>query len=415
MRTTSLLALLAAMALIVAACGNDDDSDAPGEAAGNGDTADAETTAGDDSEPTPDAASRFRNTWTETDFSQTTVDLDEIRSGGVPVDGIPPLDADGATSLEARQSGEANFAPVDDMELDDNIPVAFIEHEGEARAYPLHILTLHEVVNDVVADTPVAMTFCPLCNTVLAFDREVDGEVLDFGVSGLLRHSDLVMWDRQTESWWQQATGQGIVGEHAGTQLTILRAGIMSFADFRDAHPGSLVLTEETGLGRTYGSNPYVGYDELGSTPFLFDGEVDDRLPAMERVVSIRGDDGGVAVPFTFLHDEHVAHVTVDGEDYVVLWGPGTASALDRADIGESRDVGSAIAYIPEVDGEQLEFEPGDEPGKFVDTSTGSTWDTTGTVIDGQLEGERLEMAEHMNIFWFAWAAFAPDTAIWEG
>jgi hypothetical protein len=299
---------------------------------------------------TPDPGGRFRSTWPDTDFSNRTIDLGDILSGGVPIDGIPPLDAEGATSLPARNSGDANFLPADEIELAGNMPVAFIELNDEAKAYPLHILTWHEIVNDIVGGRPVAITFCPLCNTVLAFDREVDGEVLDFGVSGLLRHSDLVMWDRQTASWWQQATGESIVGVHAGTLLDILGAGIMSFADFKELHPDGMVLTEDTGLGRTYGQNPYVGYDTIGRTPFLFDGEVDDRLPAMERVVSLGDAEDGLAIPFSVLREQPVATVTVGGSDIVVFWAPGTASALDGADIAESEDIGSAIAYSPMVE-----------------------------------------------------------------
>ncbi len=402
-------------ALVLAACGSgtatEEDQDDTGAVVDDGEEVGATPEPAD----TPDPAARFRNTWPETDFSQVTVDLDEIKSGGVPIDGIPPLDAEGATTLEARRSGEANFAPVGDVDYEGQLPVAFIEVGGEARAYPLHILTWHEIVNDVVGGTPVAVTFCPLCNTVLAFDRDVDGDVLDFGVSGLLRHSDLVMWDRQTHSWWQQATGQGIAGEHASTQLRILGAGIISFEDFRNRFPDALVLTEDTGMGRTYGQNPYIGYDNIGSFPFLFDGEIDERLPAMERVVSLGDADEGLAVPFSLLQELHIANVEVAATEAVVLWAPGTTSALDELEIAEAADIGSAIAYSPVVDGQRLTFEPGDEPGTFRDAETGSTWNIGGEAIDGPLAGTAMEIVPHTNIFWFAWAAFVPDTDIWEG
>jgi hypothetical protein len=361
-----------------------------------------------------DEAARFRSTWPDTDFSNRTIDLTEILSGGVPIDGIPPLDAEGATSIPSDRAGIARFAPVEEIDIEGNLPVAFIEMEGEARAYPLHILTWHEIVNDVIGETAIAMTFCPLCNTAIAFDRRVDGQVLDFGVSGLLRHSDLVMWDRQTKSWWQQATGQGIVGELAGTQLRFLGAGIMSFADFGERYPNGLVLTDETGHSRDYGANPYVGYDAFGSFPFLFDGEVDQRIPPMERVVSLGSAEEGMAVRFSALEENPVATVNVGGEHIVVFWAPGTASALDRQDIASSADIGSAIAYSPVADGQTLSFSPAG-PGEFIDAETESTWNISGYATSGPLAGTQLEVVPHTNIFWFAWAAFVPDTAIWEG
>ncbi len=361
---------------------------------------------------TPDPGVHFRNSWPETDFSRINIDLGEILSGGVPIDGIPPLDVEGATSLPGRNTGVAKFEPVADIELTGQMPVAFLEIEGDARAYPLHILTWHEVVNDIVGGRPVAVTFCPLCNTVLAFDREVDGKVLDFGVSGLLRHSDLVMWDRQTHSWWQQATGKGIVGKHAGIRLNTLSAGIISFHDFRQRFPGGTVLSEDTGLGRSYGQNPYVGYDALDRRPFLFSGEIDERLAPMERVVSIESGGDAIAVPFTELRGAHVAAFELGGEDIVVLWAPGTTSALDGADIADSTDIGAAVAYSAVVDGQLLRFESlGD--GRFRDGQTGSTWTIAGEAVDGELAGTSLYMVPHTNIFWFAWAAFVPETDIW--
>lgn len=361
---------------------------------------------------TPDPSVHFRNSWPETDFSRVNIDLGEILSGGVPIDGIPPLDAEGATTFPGRNTGVARFEPGAEIELVGQMPVAFLEIEGDARAYPLHILTWHEVVNDVVGGRSVAVTFCPLCNTVVAFDREVDGQVLDFGVSGLLRHSDLVMWDRQTHSWWQQATGEGIVGTHAGTQLNLLSAGIISFQDFRERFPDGVVLSEETDMGRTYGQNPYVGYDALDRRPFLFNGEIDERLAPMERVVSIDIDGHAMAVPFTELREANVAAFELGGEDIVVLWAAGTTSALDGSEIADSTDIGSAVAYSAEVDGQLLRFEPlGD--GNFRDSQTGSTWTVAGEAIDGELAGSNLVIVPHTNIFWFAWAAFTPETAIW--
>ena len=162
----------------------------------------------------------------ETDFSRHSVPFNEIFSGGVPRDGIPPLDDPKFTTPEQA-----------DQWLGDAEPVISFEINGDARAYPLQILTWHEVVNDVVGGVPVVATFCPLCNSAIVFDRTLDGVVHDFGVSGKLRNSDLIMWDRQTESWWQQFTGEAIVGELTGTKLTLLPASIISWVDFKAANP----------------------------------------------------------------------------------------------------------------------------------------------------------------------------------
>jgi hypothetical protein len=132
-----------------------------------------------------------------TDFSRHTVPLDEIRSGGPPRDGIPPID----------HPQFVDFASANAW-LHDREPVVAVHRHKVAKAYPLQILIWHEIVNDTIGHAPITVTFCPLCNSAIAFPRQLDGQVLDFGTTGRLRHSDLVMWDRQTESWWQQLTGK---------------------------------------------------------------------------------------------------------------------------------------------------------------------------------------------------------------
>ena len=215
-------------------------------------------------EPDPDYKEALENSglstlgW-DTDFTLHSVAFDEIMSGGPPRDGIPPLDSPSFVSPDDADAWLANREPVISFELN-----------GEAKAYPLQILTWHEIVNDEVGGVPVIVTFCPLCNSAIVFDRRLDGVVLDFGTSGRLRNSDLIMWDRQTESWWQQLTGEAIIGTLTGHTLEFLPAPIVSWADFKAAHPAGQVLSQETGFGRTYGRNPYAGYDEVGKPPFLF-------------------------------------------------------------------------------------------------------------------------------------------------
>ncbi|MGI3184135.1 DUF3179 domain-containing protein [Nioella aestuarii] len=267
---------------------------------------------------TPD---RWRNAWPNTDFTRTAVEFSEIMSGGPPRDGIPALSDPGfiAVDLETR--------------LDPTEPVIAVEFDGaEPRAYPLRYLTWHEIVNDEVAGVPVAVTFCPLCNSAITFDRRVEGEILTFGVSGMLRHSDMVMYDRETESWWQQAIGRGIVGHHMHTDLVTLPTWMESWEEFRSRNPNGLVM-DEPGWRRPYGTNPYVGYDS-SPRPFLYNGEMPPHdIPPLVRVVRV----GDRAWPLTRLAEE--GQIEEDG--VFLSWTAGQASALDTNRIGEGRDVGN--------------------------------------------------------------------------
>ncbi len=336
----------------------------------------------------------------KTDFSKHSIPLREITSGGPPRDGIPPLDkprfvsaAEAAGWLKGRE------------------PVVAFTLGSEQRAYPLQILIWHEIVNDQVGDRPVTVTFCPLCNTAIAFDRRVAGRVLDFGTTGNLSKSDLIMWDRQTESWWQQATGAAIVGALTGTHLDMLPASITSFETFRSAYPGGRVLSKETGFTKPYGENPYAGYDEVGRAPFLFTGKTDGRLQPKERVVSVRIGAEAVAYPYSVLKKRRAVTDSVGGADIVVLYQPGTASALDSVTIADSADVGSTGVFRNAVEGRPLTFAASGTG--FRDAETGTQWNVLGLAVSGQLSGKRLEPIVHGDHFWFAWAAFEPQTRIY--
>jgi len=205
-----------------------------------------------------------------TDFGRHSVPYSDILSGGPPKDGIPAIDNPGSVSVEEA-----------DAWLEPQEPVILVQVEGDARAYPVQILMWHEIVNDTIGGVPVAVTFCPLCNTGIAFERTFDGQVLDFGTTGRLRFSNLVLYDRQTETWWQQATGEGIAGEYTGRRLTFVPASLISWADFKAAHPDGKMLSRDTGHARDYGRNPYTGYDAVNRSPFLYAGpETPDALPA---------------------------------------------------------------------------------------------------------------------------------------
>jgi hypothetical protein len=342
----------------------------------------------------------FNTSGWKTDFSRHSVPLSEIIPGGPPRDGIPPIDR--PVFVTVAQA---------DAWLKPQEPVIHFAVGNDVRAYPLQIMIWHEIVNDEVGGLPVVVTFCPLCNTAIAFDRRAAGRVLDFGTTGNLRHSDLVMWDRQTESWWQQITGEAIVGALTGRRLAMLPATIVSWEEFRRAYPDGRVLSRDTGYVRDYGRNPYTGYDRIDQPPFLLKGTPDGRLPPMERVamVTLSGED--VAYPFSLLREHRVVMDRVSGRPIVVFYQPGTASALDRARIADSRDAGATGVFRAELGGWPLTFTWQD--GAFVDLETGSHWSLLGRAVTGPLTGARLEPVVHGNHFWFATAAFYPNVRIW--
>ncbi len=264
---------------------------------------------------------QWRAEWPDTDFTRSTVDFAEIISGGPPKDGIPAI---WNPALIAAQS---------EQRLDAREPVlTYAPEHGPARAYPIRYLMWHEIVNDVVEGLPIAVTYCPLCNSAMVFDARIDGERHTFGVSGKLRHSDMIMYDRETKSWWQQAVGEGVVGRHAGTQLTQLPAWMEDWASFLTEHPDGLVM-DEPDWRRAYGSNPYVNYD-TSSRPFLYQGEDPPHgINPLERVVRVENR----AWPFARLRTQGEIR-----EAGVVLdWRAGQASALDARNIASGRDVGS--------------------------------------------------------------------------
>jgi hypothetical protein len=294
-------------------------------------------------------------------------------------------------------------------------PVAVLVIEDDARAYPLQIMTWHEIVNDEVGGEPVAVTYCPLCNSALAYPRTVEGQVLDFGTSGSLYNSALVMYDRQTESLWLHFEGLAFEGPLEGTRLEFIPVQILSFEQFREEHPQGLVLSRDTGHNRDYGQNPYALYD-TSNRPFLFDGEIDPRLEAIARVVGVEVGGEPVAFPYEILTapgGAAIVHDTVGGDDIVVFWKAGVRSALDEPRIEEGRDVGSSGVFIPEVDGRTLTFRA--EGDRILDEETGSTWSLAGRATSGPLAGAELERIAHLDTFWFAWSSHKPDTRIVEG
>lgn len=368
-------------------------------------TASAEATSMPEPSPTflplDDAHPRGAEREFSTDFSKHSVPYDEILSGGPGKNGIPAIDNPQFISV-----GEAGAW------LQPQEPVIIVQVNDDVRAYPIQILIWHEIVNDTIGGVPLAVTFCPLCNTGIAFERTVDEQVLDFGTTGRLRFSNLIMYDRQTETWWQQASGNAIAGELTGTQLDFYPAAMISWQQFKSAFPSGEVLSRDTGFNRSYGRNPYPGYDDVNRPPFLYQGPATPgELPAVARVLTVDFGEEAVAYPYQVLQELKVVNDTVAGHQIAVFWQAGTASALDKSQIAEGRDIGTANAYSRELNGRSLTFAINAQ-GEIVDGQTGSRWSVLGKATSGELAGEQLEPVIAINHFWFSWAAFKPETRI---
>lgn len=296
----------------------------------------------------------WRLEWPRTDFARHAVPLSEIRSGGPAKDGIPSIDR---PRFEKLVRGKARGWS---MHLADSEPVISLATGEDARAYPLRILIWHEIVNDTVAGRPVAVTYCPLCNTALVFDRRVEGRILEFGTTGKLRHSDLVMYDRQTESWWQQFTGEAIVGAMTGRRLKLVPSRLESFRRFRERFSQGEVLVPTDPTARNYGANPYAGYDATGNRPFLYDGDLPRGVEPMERVIAVEVAPGRHEA---WSLDLLRRYGTLRSGDLVLSWDPGQTSALDKRLIAEGRDVGN-VTVQRQLDGRLVDV-PYDVPFAF--------------------------------------------------
>ena len=341
----------------------------------------------------------------KTDTVNSTIELDELWIL-LKRDGITPIDK--PEYLNESEARGIFFG---------NEPVILVNLGSEVKGYPLSILTYHEIVNDRSGDQWFTISYCPLCNSSVVFNRQLDHKgksyTLDFGTSGMLRKSNLVMWDRQTESWWQQITGAAVSGELAGAELEMLPSQIVSLDEFYRDYPDGKILSTETGQSQKYGTNPYVDYDNPENTkPRLFGETVDDRLTPMERVIHIFGSETPKIYPLSIMKKKKVINDSHEGTDVVILYQDGAVSILDKKEIQESKNVGTATVFNPVVDGNKLVFK--NSRDKFIDKQTGSVWTITGKCIEGKYEGKQLKTVVYGNHFAFAWLAFYPETVIYQ-
>ncbi len=340
---------------------------------------------------------------TDTDrhsVSLADIHLDTFTGGSIPLsvidevsllsvrDRIPPLDHPAYDPV----AGGDWLAP------DDSV-LGYEAADGQAYAYPTKMLNFHEIVNDELGDVPVLISYCPLCRSGVVYDRRLDGQLLSFGNTSALYQSDLVMYDRETLSYWFQVSGEAIVGELTGARLEPLPSLTTSWAQWRSLHPQTLVLSRETGFIRNYDRDPFVGYEDRvnrGAFPFpITDAARDDRLKPAALVLGVELNGEARAYPIEELGDAAIADV-LGGEQIVVL-----SSAAGP----------SAAAFRPEAGGRELTFKLRD--GRFVDRETGSEWSLAGEALSGELAGQRLEALPLRTTFWFAYVAAFPEATVY--
>lgn len=265
--------------------------------------------------------------WT-TDFTKRNIPFGDVLSGGPPKDGIPSIDDPKFVTI-------AQATHLQDIE-----PVIGFEHNGEAKAYPLQVMTWHEIVNDTVGGHAFGVTYCPLCNAAIVFDAVFEGKTHDFGTTGRLRKSDLLMYDRQTESWWQQFSGEAVIGEYTGKKLKIAPSRLESWASFKKRFPNGKVLVPNNPNLRSYGNNPYANYDERNAPYPLYKGTLPTDINPMARVVVLRRD----GAPVSILTLDKVRMLeTVEDNGFLLSWSAGQSSALNDRKIAEGKDVGNLV------------------------------------------------------------------------
>jgi hypothetical protein len=315
------------------------------------------------------------------------VPLDQIVSGGPPPDGIPSIDD--PKFISVREA---------DRNLEDAELVLGLNINGDVRAYPLQILVWHEIVNDDVGGVPVAVTYCPLCFTNQVFNRTMnDGQILEFGTSGKLYNSNLVMYDRTTKSLWSQAMSQAIVGKFAGIKLDRIPFDVAYWKEWKGLYPDSKVLSTDTGSNRPYGADPYGDYYTNGDVLFPVSHK-DDRLGLKEIVVGFENNGQYKAYKLQEVENKKVINDQINGKPIALF----------------SLHPFMIRAYDPVVDGQVLEFSHNTKNQSFVDKQTSSLWNFEGKAISGQMKGKQLTRLPFDEGFWFEWVAFHPKTELYQ-
>ena len=345
----------------------------------------------------------------KTDTLITNIDLSEITMV-LPRGRFPKIDF---PAFIGKEEGLSVFFEKE--------PVLAVEINGKAKAYPFNMLSMHEMSNDVLSGVPILPTYCPLCNTGIVFDRRLTindkEEVLEFEVSGLLRKSNMVMFDRNTETWWQQLMGKAIVGDLSDSELKVIPSLIISVEDFFERYPDGKILSRKTGHEKAeerYGSNYYERYDSMGSNPYaryFNPDDIDNRLPAMERIINVYSKGENKVYPFSIISEKSVINDCFNSKCLVLFHNFGTVSVLDEKNIEESSDIGTVTVFSSIIDGKKLVFKK--KGAVFKDNKTKSTWDLTGLCTAGKLKGKQLNIEPYSIHFAFSWLSFYPESVVY--
>jgi hypothetical protein len=322
---------------------------------------------------------------------KSIVPLDQIVSGGPPPDGIPSIDNPKFISVQEA----SKF-------LEDSELVLGLNINGDIRAYPLQILVWHEIVNDEIGSIPVAVTYCPLCFTNQVFNRTIDDgqEVVEFGTSGKLYNSNLVMYDRTSKSLWSQAMAEGIVGKYAGTKLERVPFDVAYWKEWKQLYPDSKILSRDTGSNRPYGVDPYGDYYTNSDVLFPVSNK-DNRLGLKEIVVGFENKGQYKAYKLQEIENKKVINDQVNGKPIALFsLHPFMVRAYDR---------------IVEYGELTLQFEYDADNNRIIDKQTGSEWNFEGMAINGQMKGKQLTRLPYDEGFWFEWIAFHPKTELYPG
>lgn len=344
-----------------------------------------------------------------TDTSRKEIALSELTLA-TERDAVPTLSYPRFISKDDRHNHYYEFEPV-----------IAIQFGGQAKAYPLSILTMYELANDSLGGYELMVTFCPMCHAAIVFNREVDVQgkkrLLNFHISGILMHNDMVMYDSETESWWEQLMGSAIVGEMAGTTLEFMPSMLISVKDFFDRFPGGKIMSSEgIKIVKQHHHKPFhhLEHDSVHMLPeFYLPEKTDPRLPPLERVLDIHVDEHVTIYPYHILAQKQVLNDSFDGLNFAIFYHGETVSALDEDKLKKSRHVGSATAFRSKVDNRVLTFVK--DGNYFRDHQTGSLWDITGYCREGILKGKQMWLLPHSNHFAFAYLAFYPESEIYTG
>lgn len=332
----------------------------------------------------------------QTDFEARTVTLGEV-TVWTERDTVPPIDAPLFGSIKSATWMEKDAS------------VIALELNGEWRAYPLAMLVNHQIVNDAIQGIPIAVTYCPLCNSAMVFIRRVDDQELRFGTSGATRNSGFLMWDDLTQSWWQQFTGEAIMGEYMGTHLEVLPSKVVTWEAYTKWHTMGRVLVGDEKLGALDYSPQKLDRFENIDPASMIDTPLDRRIPPKERVLAAIVGNEAVAYPFSTLAQYGVINDTVGGQSVVAFWQ--SAHLNEENTVEQGQDAGMAVLFYRTIEGQTLTFML--HEGQITDEETGSTWTIFGEAIKGPLKYTKLEQVNGSAYYWFAWVTTYPETRLY--